>query len=116
MKFKTDENLSTSVAEYLRAQGHDAMSVLDQQLGGVPDWRIAEVVKAEARALVTLDLDFANIQAYPPELYAGIVVLRSVKQDNATVVRLVAAVLPLLEREEIAGKLWIVEEGRVRIR
>jgi hypothetical protein len=41
---------------------------------------------AEARCLVTLDLDFANPLRFPPAGYAGIVV----------------------------GKLWIIEPGRVR--
>lgn len=116
MKFKTDENLSPQLAGWLRACGHDALSVLDQQMGGRPDENVAEVILAEHRALVTLDLDFSNIQSYPPACYPGIIVLRTVRQDHATVMRLMQAVLPLIEAEGVEGKLWIVEEGRVRVR
>jgi len=37
MRFKTDENLPIEVAELLRRHGHDALSVIDQQLAGHPD-------------------------------------------------------------------------------
>jgi Domain of unknown function (DUF5615) len=34
LAFKVDENLPVELAELLRAHGHDAMSVRDQNLGG----------------------------------------------------------------------------------
>ena len=36
-------------------------------LSGATDARIAELLKVEGRVLVTLDVDFANTQLYPPE-------------------------------------------------
>jgi hypothetical protein len=39
--------------------------------------------------LVTLDLDFANIRAYPPAEYPGIVVLRPNKREKRSVLALV---------------------------
>ncbi len=66
MKFKLDENLSPALAEKLTSAGHDAHSVIEQSLGGRPDSQVIEVCMREGRALITLDLDFANIQAYPP--------------------------------------------------
>jgi predicted nuclease of predicted toxin-antitoxin system len=75
MKFKIDENLPVEVATALRGAGHDAFSVVDQGLRGQVDATIAEVCKREGRALVTLDLDFANVQAYPPAEYSGLIVL-----------------------------------------
>lgn len=69
----------------------------------------------ERRALVTLDLDFANIRAYPPPSYAGIIVLRAVSQAKQDVVPQIALLLPLLADEPLDGCLWIVEEDRVRV-
>src|SRR5437868_7148048 len=37
MRFKTDENLPVEVAEFLRRQGHDALSVGEQSLAGAAD-------------------------------------------------------------------------------
>ena len=66
MRFKADENLPVEAAEVLRGSGHDAQTVLEQQLGGTADSGLAVLCQREGRALVTLDLDFADIRAYPP--------------------------------------------------
>ncbi len=116
MKFKIDENLPNEIIEVLNAAGHNAMSVQDQNLSGAEDAAIASHVAQEERCLITLDLGFADIRAYPPALYSGFVVLRSKKQDKQTVLSLLDGVVPLLASENLAGMLWIVEEGRVRIR
>jgi predicted nuclease of predicted toxin-antitoxin system len=116
MKFKTDENLSVTVAELLRQHGHDAMSIDEQDMSGFADANVAEVVKSEGRVLVTLDLDFSNIQNYPPAEYPGIIVLRPPRQDNATVQAVLLKVLPLMTEEKLLGKLWIVEDQKLRVR
>lgn len=67
MQFKVDENLPLEVAELLRQAGYAAATVFEQQLGGEADADIASVCQQEGRALVTLDTDFADIRAYPPE-------------------------------------------------
>jgi len=85
VKFKTDENLPLEASAVLRERGFDAEPVWDEQLSGADDWVIAARVQSEGRILLTLDLDFANIQAYRPDQYAGIIVLRLEKQDKATV-------------------------------
>ncbi len=64
-RFKVDKNLPAEAAEVLRLAGYDAMTVLDQSLGGTLDGPLASVCREEGGALVTLDLDFSNIQAYP---------------------------------------------------
>jgi hypothetical protein len=42
-------------------------------LAGQPDPRIAAVCQAESCALVTLDLDFADIRRFPSQDYHGII-------------------------------------------
>ena len=69
----------------------------------------------EGRALVTLDLDFANIQRYPPGQYSGIMVLRLGTQAHEPVATALANAIALLKQEPLSGRLWIVEVGRVRI-
>ena len=61
MRFKLDENLPALAVEVLRAAGHDAVNLLDQIAPGAEDAAVAELVQREGRALVTLDLDFADI-------------------------------------------------------
>jgi predicted nuclease of predicted toxin-antitoxin system len=116
MRFKVDENLHDDIAEALRSRGHDALTVHDQKMRGNPDSRLGEVCRAEGRAIVSLDLDFANVRDYPPSDYPGLIVLRLADQSRRYVLRVFDSVLDLLDRETLAGSLWIVEEHRVRIR
>jgi predicted nuclease of predicted toxin-antitoxin system len=116
MKIKTDENLPVEVAEDLRGAGHDAVTVLDQRLGGRGDPDVAAACRREGRALVTLDLDFANVRRYPPADHPGIVVLRLVRQDKPYVLDVMRRPVPLLASEPRDRRLWIVEEARIRVR
>ena len=116
MRFKVDENLPGDVVAMLAAAGHDAVTVLDQGMGGQPDVNISSVIVREGRALVTLDLDFADIRTYPPGQYPGLLVLRVDRQDKASVLGCLARVLPMLVHEPVNGRLWIVGEKSVRMR
>jgi predicted nuclease of predicted toxin-antitoxin system len=70
-------------ASTLREYGFDADTVWDESLCGADDQTIADRVRGEGRILLTLDLDFANIRAYPPDQHPGIIVLRLKGQDKA---------------------------------
>lgn len=76
MQFKIDENLPVEIAELLVIAGHDAKTVNDQRLEGALDSELANVCCVENRTLITLDTDFSDITAYPPENFPGIIVLR----------------------------------------
>ncbi len=116
MKFKVDENLPVEAAEALRLAGYDALTVLDQSMGGTLDGPLAIVCREEGRVLVTLDLDFSNIQTYPPSDHPGIIVLRLMHQDKVHVLKTLAAAIPCLTKEPLEGRLWIVDEQKIRIR
>ncbi|MEQ1894034.1 MAG: DUF5615 family PIN-like protein [Planctomycetota bacterium] len=114
--FKIDENLPEVVAERLRGAGHDALSVVEQGLAGSSDGCIEEVVRREHRALITLDLGFADIRRHPPDEYDGIIVLRLARQDRNQVLRLLDSLVPFLTNNRLKGRLWIVRSGEVRVR
>jgi predicted nuclease of predicted toxin-antitoxin system len=116
LKFKIDENLPIEVADALRLAGYDAMTVVEQQLGGSIDPAVATICQNEQRAIVTLDLDFANIRTYPPADYSGIIVLRLARLEKRRILAAIHLLLPLLVHETLLGKLWIVDETSVRVR
>lgn len=87
----------------------------DQRLIGVSDRHLSEVCKTEGRIFVTLDLDFANIRTYPPDEHPGLIVLRLARQDKPHVVDVFRRTLKAVVHE-LLGRLWIVEERRIRIR
>jgi len=115
-RFKVDENLPREIVTVLRAAGQDAVHVLEQKLGGEADPRIADVCAREARALVTFDLDFADVRVYPPADYSGIVVLGLARQDTDHVEAVFRRVVSFLDSEPLAGHLWIVDEAGIRVR
>jgi predicted nuclease of predicted toxin-antitoxin system len=116
MKFKLDENLPGEGVQILRAAGHDAVTALEQGLAGKPDAEIFAVVQLEGRALIALDVGFGNIRTYSPGNSAGIVVLRLGRQSKAAVLAGIDEVAAAAIDEPVTGKLWIVEDGRLRIR
>lgn len=117
MRFKVDENLPPEVVSLLSDTGHDAHSVWDEALNGKPDALVAEACQRGNRALLTLDLGFADIRTYPPEDFAGLIVLRLQNQSRAHVVSVCTRLLPLLAASEVLeGYLLIVDEFGVRIR
>ena len=116
MRFKIDENLPIEVAQLLREEGHQASTVLEQGLGGKDDPDIAAICQREELVLVTLDTDFSDIRSYPPEHFSGLIVLRLRQQDKTHVLELIPRLIPMFSAEPLAGRLWIVEEERVRIR
>jgi predicted nuclease of predicted toxin-antitoxin system len=114
--FKIDENLPLDAATLLGASGFGADTVRDQGLSGVDDEVVAGAAKRENRVLITLDLDFSNIRAYPPEAYSGIVVLRVRNQDKRTVLAALQRAIRVFSQQSPAGPLWIVGSDRIRYR
>jgi len=116
MRFKTDENLPEEFADIFRMAGWDAISVVDQQLGGTADPKIARICSTESRVFITLDLGFADIRSYPPTEYPGIIVLRPSQQDKPSVLAIANRIVMALHDHPINHELWIVDDRRIRIR
>jgi predicted nuclease of predicted toxin-antitoxin system len=116
VKIKLDENIGRRGLELLKASGHDVMTVRDQGLEGVTDERLFEVCATEERALLTLDRDFGQVLRFPPEKSAGIIVLEiGPRATTQGILDRLRDFLQVLKTRPVAGALWIVEPGRVRI-
>ena len=115
MKVKLDENLGRSIQRVFRERRFDAITVREQKLAGAKDPRVMQAASRERRILVTTDQDFANVLLFPPENTAGVAVIRLPgRATRQRLMRLVSAFLDAIESRSIAGKLWIVEPGRIR--
>jgi predicted nuclease of predicted toxin-antitoxin system len=115
MKLKLDENLGRHVQQLFRDQGHEAVTIAGERLSSASDESLIEACRREGRALVTLDLDFGNPLLFRPSEYPGIAVLRlPPKPAHADLLAAVRTLLRALAEGEIAGKLWIVQPGRLR--
>ena len=116
MRFKLDENVPVEAGELLRQSGHDVLTVVEQELGGETDASVAVVCKREKRALLTFDTGFADIRAYPPEAFPGMVVFRLKRQSSVHFLGVVERLIHTISTEPVEGHLWVVEEERIRIR
>ena len=112
---KLDENVPDSVGAALREAGHDVAFARDEQLSGVPDDRLLTVAANEGRVLVSFDRGFSNVIQHPPPATAGIVVLRLGEQTLPRIRRVAVTLAGLLTTERIQGRLWVLDESRLRI-
>ncbi|MGO9039260.1 MAG: DUF5615 family PIN-like protein [Steroidobacteraceae bacterium] len=87
-------------------------------LASATDEQIAKHALQYGAALLTRDLDFADIRRYPPDRYSRIVVLRL--PDTAVAEEIAAAVKRCLSEPglfaSLSGRLAVVEGNRVRFR
>ena len=116
MQFKIDENLPIEIADLLNNSGYDAKTVNEQQLKGIKDSVLIDICKRENRVIITLDTDFSDIRAYPPQEYAGIIVMRVGSQAKQHIIKVFQQVLSFIGCEPLGQHLWIVEETVIRIR
>jgi predicted nuclease of predicted toxin-antitoxin system len=116
VKFKLDENLGSRTADLIGESGHDVQTVSQERLTGTDDRNLFEICASEGRCLITLDLDFADVLRFPPHAGAGVAVLRLPRTVSLNLLtELVRGLLTAIEKESIAGRLWVVEIGRIRV-
>lgn len=68
-------------------------TVLDEQLGGQADPVVVRTATDAGRMLITLDRGVGDIRAFPPGTHAGVVVLRPLSQDPASLIVLLDRLL-----------------------
>jgi len=117
MKFKLDENLSTSIKQRFSEYGYDTKSVLDEKISGCSDDDLYKTCVAENRCLISLDKDFSDVKRYPTKNSAGIAILRlSHNHSLKNINKLLSVFFSEIKKNTVKGKLWIVETNRIRIR
>lgn len=118
MRFLVDADLPRSAATLLRRRGHEAIDVRDVGLRDAKDRQIARYAQDEGLCLLTGDQDFGDVRNYPPNQYAGIVVLGLPRTANSAYINQLLD--GFLDQEailaQLPGKLAVVEPERVRLR
>jgi predicted nuclease of predicted toxin-antitoxin system len=116
MKFKVDENLPAELLDDLRVAGHEAETVSDEGLTGAPDAVILENVRREGYTLLTMNKGIADVRAYSPDRYAGIVLFRPSTSGRGAVRAFVRRHLPTILQIDLAGHLMVITDRSIRVR
>ncbi len=82
MKFVVDECTGPTVARWLRQEGFDVISIVDDARGAADD-QVLSLAHTDARVLITSDKDFGELVFREKRPHHGIVLLRLNDQSSA---------------------------------
>lgn len=116
MRFLADMGISASTVRALREGGHDAVHLPEVGLGRASDRAILERACAEARVVLTFDLDFGDLLAAVGHALPSVIVFRLRDETPAAVTPRLMRVIAERQPELSAGAIIIVEEARYRLR
>ncbi len=116
MKLKLDENLPAELLDDLRAAGHDATSIPEEQLTGAADGAVLAEIRRSGRAILTMDKGIADVRAYPPEQYSGIVLFRPPSAGRGVTLAFARRHLAQILERDLTGRLLVVTERGIRQR
>jgi predicted nuclease of predicted toxin-antitoxin system len=116
VKVKLDENVTQEAVAIFADGGHDVHTVADEDLVGHSDADVWAACLSERRLLVTFDLGFGDVRAYPPATHAGIVLLRLIDQRPAAVVDVLRRFVMDHDLDALTGHLVVVTDTLVRLR
>ena len=113
-KFIVDECTSIAVAEFLREQGFDTVSVSEES-PQTSDRAILHRAVAEQRIVVTNDKDFGDMVFRDNHPHCGVLLLRLADDRVATKIQVVAAVLKQYV-DRLQNRFVVATERNIRIR
>lgn len=119
LHFFTDHCVPTALVNALRAHEHEATRLTDVMPHNSPDPAVIAKAQELDCVLATLNGDFADIVAYPPANFAGIVAFQ-IHNRPEIVPPMMEQFLAFVEqqpgRDWFRAKLLVVEPLRIRIR
>lgn len=65
---------------------------------------------------MTIDMDFSNILTYPPQSYAGIIVIRYGADVETAAVQTLKKVLAEMYRDKLRGCLVVINGEKYKVR
>ncbi len=116
MRFLADAGISPRTVEFLTQLGHDAVHARTLDLHRAADHRIVEHARADARIVVTFDLDFGDILALGVMDGPSVIIFRLSDERPVAVNPRLSAVLHEQRQALEAGALILVEDSRYRVR
>ena len=114
MKLLIDVGVGRSVEEFLKAAGHEVISVreLDPRMKDVD---ILDLATREGCLVITMDKDFGKLVFRSGHKHAGVLLLRLEDATGSEKVEVVREIFASYG-EELLGSFSVYQSGRLRIR
>ncbi|MDP2997679.1 MAG: DUF5615 family PIN-like protein [Bryobacterales bacterium] len=116
MKFFVDMPLSPELAQWLRAEGHDAVHGNDLLMHQSPDSEILRFAAANGRVIITADLDFPRLLSALGSAGPGLILLRGGNYSEAESLACLRRVLIWIAHDELPKSIVVVDRERIRRR
>jgi len=116
VNFLVDMPLSPTLAQWLKAQGHDAVHASHMGLDRASDVEIMARAVQESRTIITADLDYPRLLAVARATGPSLILFRGGDWSDAEIITRISDVLAGVSETEIAHSILVVERGRVRRR
>ncbi|MCO5185999.1 MAG: DUF5615 family PIN-like protein [Anaerolineae bacterium] len=114
MRFLVDESSGRAVVEFLKADGHDVLSVTDAMLSANDD-TILQRAYEEQRIVITNDKDFGDLVFRGGYPHHGVVLMRLQDETASNRVNTITRLLNQYGKH-LPNRFVVVTEDRVRFR
>jgi predicted nuclease of predicted toxin-antitoxin system len=111
-----DQNVRIEVAWALREDGHEVVHASDADLERRDDESILRYANAGGLAIVTFDVDFAELAFWGRQPHHGIIRLRIEPQTPSHVLPILRRFFTTHSQESLKDSLVVLAENKVRIR
>jgi len=119
LRLFADHCISNLIIESLRSAGHEVLRLKDVLPVESPDPVVIAKAQELNAILLSLNSDFADIVAYPPGRFKGILAVQ-VRDHPEAIFYIVERLIRYLQfhptMQDYRGKLLVVEPDRIRVR
>ncbi len=113
MKFTADANISYRLVAHLRSEGHDVVSILEEEADAADGEILARSFR-EHRTVITYDKDFGELVFRYRHKHHGVILLRVRSEFLHTQRAILDRFIRVYRPREIKQSFWVVSDTTVR--
>jgi len=115
MTFLLDENVEYRIATFLRDEGHDVTTIVEDYTRSIDDREVLHLAQTEGRILITNDRDFGELIFSQQLPHTGVIYFR-LPLDTAAVDKIARLREMLASHQADLGSFIVVAPAAIRVR